>query len=233
MKLNAPFVKETRFGDWFLKTNMWKVRVLDRALNDLLKLLGNHRQRYASILDVGCGFGYSFEALSKRFHPDLIIGLDADPALVARAGKAAQNCTSKVQLHAANAARTNLDSASFDMVFCHQTFHHIVEQEAAMAEFFRVLKPGGVLLFAESTKRYIYTPQIKYLFRHPMHVQKTAEEYIAIIRNAGFELPEANISLPFLWWSRPDCGMFEFFGFPVPQKREETLINTVAYKPLS
>jgi ubiquinone/menaquinone biosynthesis C-methylase UbiE len=63
-------------------------------------------------------------------------------------------------------------------VFCHQTFHHIVEQEAAMAEFFRVLKPGRVLLFAESTRRYIHSLPIRLLFRHPMEVQKTAEEYI-------------------------------------------------------
>ena len=233
MELNLPFVKETRFGDWFLNTNVWKIRVLDRALNDLEKLIGEHNTKFAHILDVGCGFGHSFDALSKRFHPDLIVGLDADPALDKRAGRAAQKCTSPVKLHAANASRiVGIDDASFDLVFCHQTFHHIVDQEAAMAEFFRVLKPGGLLLFAESTKRYIYTPQIKYLFRHPMHVQKTAEEYVEVIRQAGFDLPDTKISLPFLWWSRPDCGMFEFFGFPVPKKREETLVNAVAVKPL-
>lgn len=235
MDLNLSFVKETRFGDWFLNTNMWKIRVLDRALNDLQRLMGGRAAEHAKILDVGCGFGHSFEALAKRFHPAIIVGLDADPALEQRAGKSAQRCSSKVQLHAANAsAIVGIDDASFDLVFCHQTFHHIVAQEAAMAEFFRVLKPGGMLLFAESTKRYIYTPQIKYLFRHPMHVQKTAEEYIDIIRKAGFDLPNARISLPFLWWSRPDCGMFEFLGFPVPKEREreETLVNAVAIKPL-
>lgn len=232
MKLHAPFLKESRFGDWFLKTNVWKIRVLDRALDDLCDLMAEHPLTYSKILDVGCGFGHSFESLASRFHPDLIVGLDADPALNDRAGKAAERCSVKVQLHAANAARIDFENNYFDMVFCHQTFHHIIEQEAAMAEFFRVLKPGGLLLFAESTKRYIYTPQIKYLFRHPMHVQKTAEEYIAIIRNAGFNLPDSNISMPFLWWSRPDCGMFEFFGIPVPEKREETLVNAVALKPL-
>jgi len=88
------------------------------------------------------------------------------------------------------------------------------------------------LLFAESTKRYIHSLQIRLLFRHPMDVQKTAEEYIGIIRNAGFDLPDERISLPFLWWSRPDCGFLEWIGFPVPNKREETLVNAVAIKPL-
>tara|TARA_R110002096_G_scaffold190214_3_gene371249 strand:+ start:617 stop:1318 length:702 start_codon:yes stop_codon:yes gene_type:complete len=232
MGLNAPFVKESRFGDWFLQTSVWKNRVFDRALNDLHRLMDFDNRSFSTILDVGCGFGLSFEALSKKFNPDLILAIDADPDIQKRSGEAALKCSCMVQLHAANASHIDIDSGSIDLVFCHQTFHHIVEQEAAMSEFFRVLKPGGLLLFAESTRRYIYTPQIKYLFRHAMHVQKTAEEYIDIIRKEGFDLPDSRISLPFLWWSRPDCGMLEFFGFPVPKKREETLVNAVAIKPL-
>ena len=232
MKLSYPFVEETRFGNWFLSSSVWKVRVLERALDDLQSLMP-HEKKYAKILDVGCGFGHSFHALSKRFSPDLIVGLDADPAIELRAGEAAKLCSSKVALLAENAAHMdNLPEGEFDLVYCHQTFHHIVEQEAAMAEFFRVLKPGGLLLFAESTKRYIDTLQIRLLFRHPMEVQKTAQEYIAIIRNTGFNLPNESISLPFLWWSRPDCGFMEWIGFPVPEKREETLVNAVAIKPI-
>ena len=52
-------------------------------------------------------------------------------------------------------AQLPLPDASADIVFCHQTFHHLVEQDRALAEFRRVLKPGGILLFAESTDAYI------------------------------------------------------------------------------
>lgn len=232
MNLNLPFVKETRFGDWFLNTNMWQLRVLDRALNDLQRLIPSGGT-YPKILDVGCGFGHSFLALSARFKPHEIIGLDADPDIQQRAGSNAKRCDAKVNLLAANAAMMQgVADNSVDMVFCHQTFHHIVNQHDAMAEFFRVLKPGGVLLFAESTKRYIYSLQIRMLFRHPMHVQKTAQEYISMIRQAGFDLPDSRISLPFLWWSRPDVGMSEWLGFRVPEQREDTLVNAVAIKPL-
>ena len=48
---------------------------------------------------------------------------------------------------------------------------------------------------------------------------------------AGFDLPDSRISLPYLWWSRPDIGFLEWIGVPVPKKREETLINAVAIKP--
>ncbi|GAA5166772.1 class I SAM-dependent methyltransferase [Viridibacterium curvum] len=230
-----PFVEESRFGNWFLNTGIWKVHVIRRALDLLQPLLPDPSQRFARILDVGCGFGHSFAELSARFAPDEIVALDADPAMSARAGAAAAKCASKVTLHAANAAQIDLPDASFDMLLCHQTFHHIVEQEAAMAEFFRVLKPGGVLLFAESTKRYIHSWMIRTFFRHPMEVQKTSEEYVAMIRAAGFDLPDARINLPYLWWSREDLGFFETVRLvtpPPPGQREETLVNAVALKPL-
>lgn len=226
-----PFVEETRFGNWFLGTETWRTHVLCRALDDLQRLLPADAGPFARIVDVGCGFGHSFAELARRFSPELILGLDADPGLPVRAGDAAEATSCEVRLHAANAAHTGLADASYDMVFCHQTFHHIVQQEAAMAEFFRVLKPGGVLLFAESTRRYIHSLPIRLLFRHPMDVQKTAEEYYAIIRGAGFDLPDARISTPYLWWSRPDIGFFEWIGLPVPRQREETLVNAVAIKP--
>lgn len=230
--IHSPFIEETRFGNWFLKSDTWKVRVLCRALNDLQRLMPVEIARYPKVIDVGCGFGHSFFELANRFSPEIIIGMDADPDLHMRANEAATTCSVPVRLHAANAARIDLPDNEFDLILCHQTFHHIIEQDAAMAEFFRILKPGGALLFAESTRRYIHSLPIRLLFRHPMEVQKTAEEYLAIIRGVGFDLPDERVSTPYLWWSRPDIGFLEWIGRPVPQKREETLVNAVATKPL-
>lgn len=232
MSIHTAFVEETRIGNLFLCSRTWKVHVLRRALNDLQRMMPQGKTQFDNILDIGCGFGHSFAELAARFQPQRIVGLDADPGLQERAGQTAAECACPVQLHAGNAAKIDFPDNTFDMVFCHQTFHHIVAQEAAMAEFMRVLKPGGVLLFAESTKRYIYSLTIRLFFRHPMEVQKTAEEYIQIIRAAGFDLPKKRIDMPFLWWSRPDLGMLEWLGFPVPERREETLVNAIAIKPV-
>lgn len=229
--MHSSFIEETRFGNWFINTATWKVHVLRRALNDLQRMMPKEVIRYPNVIDVGCGFGHSFDELATRFSPDFIVGMDADPNLGARASVAAKSCQCRVRLHAADAAHIDFPDNEFDLVFCHQTFHHIVEQETAMGEFFRILKPGGVLLFAESTRRYIHSLPIKLLFRHPMEVQKTAGEYLAIVRGAGFELPDERISMPYLWWSRPDVGFLEWIGLPVPQTREETLVNAVAIKP--
>jgi ubiquinone/menaquinone biosynthesis C-methylase UbiE len=229
--LDQTFVEETRFGTWFIGTELWRVHVLRRALNDLERLMAPRRDRYPAILDVGFGHGHALVELDHRFRPTYLVGLDPDPETVDRARAAASACEVTPELLTRSASDTRLASEAFDLIFCHQTFHHIVDQDAAMSELFRVLRPGGVLLFAESTKKYIESWLIRWLFRHPMHVQKTAEEYIGLIRSFGFDVAPERISLPFLWWSRWDLGTLEWLGVPVPDDREETLVNLVAVKP--
>ena len=64
------------------------------------------------------------------------------------------------------------------MIFCHQLFHHISNQARVLEEFFRILMPGGVILISESCRSFINSFPVRLLFRHPMHVQKTAAEYV-------------------------------------------------------
>ncbi len=165
-----------------------------------------------------------------------MIGVDADPHSLELSGEEATRLDLDVELIGSDCATLNVPDASVDLLFCHQTFHHLVEQEKALAEFYRVLKPGGYLLFAESTEAYIDTWVIRWLFRHPMQVQKSAAQYLEMIRGQGFEFGEKNVSYPYLWWSRSkDFGLLERFGLRKPKpfgEREETLVNVVARKPL-
>ncbi|MCQ8181777.1 methyltransferase domain-containing protein [Methylomonas sp. SURF-1] len=223
------WVKESAFGIWFLNTYTWRQRVLRIALNDLARLLPSPPLRPA-ILDIGCGRGNSFALLDQQFQPKHIAGIEIDPALLADAARAGRKCSCPVDVALGNAEQLPFPDASFDLLFCHQSFHHIVQHRRAMQEFHRVLKPGGLLLFAESCKRFIHSLPIRLLFRHPMQVQKTADEYIALIRDSGFKLDDAAISRPYLWWSRPDIGALEWFGFSLPQRPEPTLVNLVAVK---
>ncbi|TXH37947.1 MAG: class I SAM-dependent methyltransferase [Rhodospirillaceae bacterium] len=226
------YVPESRFGIWFLQTETWATHVLTRAINDLERLIENRLPSYPVIVDVGCGLGRSFKLLQERFRPERMIGVDIDGKMLqaAAAQIARENFT--VDLRQSTSSRLMMPAQSADMVFCHQTFHHLVDQEAALREFYRVLKPGGLLLFAESTRKYIHSWLIRYLFRHPMDVQRTAPEYLQMIRDAGFDIRPRSISYPYLWWSRPDLGIVErWFGIKPPVEREETLVNLVAIKP--
>jgi ubiquinone/menaquinone biosynthesis C-methylase UbiE len=232
---HVPFVPETAFGIWFLRTRTWEHHVLRVAINDLKRLIDRPLPVAPVIVDVGCGQGISFRLLAEAFKPERIVGIDFHKpslALAVHAGHACPPQTTIEVMHG-DCAQLPLADASTDIVFCHQTFHHLVEQERALTEFRRVLKPGGVLLFAESTDAYIKSWVIRLLFRHPMQVQKSADGYLDMIRHAGFTFSAKNISLPYLWWSRAkDFGLFERLGLhrPQPGKRRETLVNVAAIR---
>lgn len=233
---SPSYVPETRIGFAFLRTHTWQHHVLRVAINDLRRLFGGALPAAPVLLDAGIGQGKSLRYLNQTFAPSQLIGVDADPLSLALCQQEAQRQGLAIQLHGADCAQLPLADASVDLVFCHQTFHHLVEQERALAEFYRVLKPGGYLLFAESTKAYIDTWVIRWFFRHPMQVQKSAEQYLAMLRGQGFEFGPANVSYPYLWWSRAkDFGLLERLRLkapPAPGQREETLVNAVARKPL-
>ena len=229
------FVPETRFGIWFLGSQTWVQFVLEVAINDLNCLIGQPKPSgHPVILDVGCGQGKSFKFLKKTFNPVTLIGMDADAKVLEKSRRQAHHDGVEVELMLGNSAAINLPDHSVDIVFCHQTFHHIVQQEKAIAEFYRVLKPGGLLLFAESTRAYIHSWIIRLLFRHPMQVQKSAAEYMDLIRDTGFCIEPQRVSFPYLWWSRNDLGLLNKLGIkrtPPSGKREETLLNLIAVKP--
>ncbi|QRK84790.1 methyltransferase domain-containing protein [Pseudomonas granadensis] len=236
-QLSDSYVEETRFGFWFLRSHTWQHHVLRVAINDLRGLFTEALPQNPVLLDAGCGQGKSFAHLRQTFGPQRLIGVDADRHSLELSAAEAARLELDVELIGSDCAKLNVPDASVDLLFCHQTFHHLVEQEKALAEFYRVLKPGGYLLFAESTEAYIDTWVIRWLFRHPMHVQKSAAQYLQMIRDQGFEFAERNVSYPYLWWSRSkDFGLLERSGLRKPKpfgQREETLVNVVARKPLA
>ena len=225
------FVPETRLGFWFLGTQTWETRVVRVALQDLARLIpAGRRPARPVVLDVGCGQGKSFQPLQELFAPQRLIGIDFEPACLEKAAREAAKERVPVEIQRGDASALALPEASVDVVFCHQTFHHLTRQREALAEVHRVLKPGGLLLFAESTRAYIESWIIRLLFRHPAEAQHSAGEYLAMVREAGFRFGPESVSFPYLWWSRSDLGAAEWWGFGVPKpgEREETLINLVA-----
>jgi ubiquinone/menaquinone biosynthesis C-methylase UbiE len=195
--------------------------------------MADEQRAYPVIVDVGCGYGESLDKLNRQFKPQKLIAVDIEQEMLdACAAKAKYHKLDNVEYVRCSNSKMDLPDNSVDMLFCHQTFHHLIYQQAAMDEYFRILKPGGVLLFAESTKRYIHSWIIKLLFRHPMKVQKTADQYLELIRSSGLSVASNQISYPFLWWSREDLGIMQnWFGVQPPTEREETLINLIAVKP--
>ncbi|MEP1552366.1 MAG: hypothetical protein ABJJ44_00410 [Paraglaciecola sp.] len=52
--IKKAWVRETKFGDWFLNTDTWLIHVLQRALNDLQTLIpADKPKEFGTILDIG------------------------------------------------------------------------------------------------------------------------------------------------------------------------------------
>lgn len=219
----SDWVSETAFGKWFLGTDTWLHYVLAHAVADLDALAGSTLPRPPHrLMDVGCGQGAAFALLQAHFAPREVLGVDVDARLLERAGAAAATVGTPVTLLHASAAHLPLPDAHVDVVFCHQLIHHVARQADVLRELHRVLTPGGVLLLSESCKVFIDSWPVRWFFRHPPGVQRTAEGYMDLVRDAGFTFDMAQVRAYAPWWSLPDLGLGHRLGLrtsaPVPSE---------------
>lgn len=224
------WVRESRFGRWFLSTNIWFQYVLSEAFFDLKQLLKNRLSGTPRILDAGCGQGLAFALLEQHFQPKTIIGVDIDKEEISLASEAAKRCTCEVKFENSTVCNLNIPDSSIDIIFCHQLIHHISDQSTALEEFYRILVPGGLILIGESCRSFINSLYVRLLFRHPLQVQKTADEYVELIKSIGFKINDNDIKTSRPWWSRKDFGLTEKIGLPQKQQ-EPTEILIIASKP--
>ena len=119
-----------------------------QVLGKVTKLLGEHPGPFARSLEIGSGTGY----FSLNLMQDGVIRAatctDISPGMLETLERNAQELGLEVETAACDAAALPFDDESFDLVLGHAVLHHLPELDRAFAEFLRVLKPGGVVLFA-------------------------------------------------------------------------------------
>jgi ubiquinone/menaquinone biosynthesis C-methylase UbiE len=98
-------------------------------------------------LDVPVGGGTTFAEGAPELK-GLLVGIDLSPVMLARAARRreAAGLDNRVVLARGDATRLPLTAAGVDRILCFNGLHVIPDKEAAMAEFRRVLKPGGELI---------------------------------------------------------------------------------------
>jgi ubiquinone/menaquinone biosynthesis C-methylase UbiE len=98
----------------------------------------------ARILDIGCGTGILLSPLLEEL-PGAECVVEVDFALDMLRANARKVADGRVQRVCADALRLPAPSGSFDLVLCFGILPHLQDGSAALAEFLRVLKPGGSL----------------------------------------------------------------------------------------
>jgi ubiquinone/menaquinone biosynthesis C-methylase UbiE len=102
-----------------------------------------------SVLDVGCGTGTLAIAAKRRVGPaGSVYGIDASPAMIARATNKAKKAGTEVIFENGLAESLPFPDARFDVVLSTVMLHHLPRKarQQGVREMRRVLKPGGRLL---------------------------------------------------------------------------------------
>ena len=94
-------------------------------------------------LDVGCGTGALTQAILKRSAPATVIGVDPVESFIARASAALTDPRASFSL--GSAADTGLPDGAADVVVAGLVLNFVPDVGAALAEWRRVLAPGGVV----------------------------------------------------------------------------------------
>ena len=145
-----------------------------------IDLLENHCHLSGTnhILDAGCGVGGTTVALKKYGH---VTGIDIHPLAIKFSGKYTIDRLIKADVNKLPFKRDSFDLVtSFDVLY-----HKDVDPTKAMAEMYRVLKPGGWVL--------IRFPAFEFLRGgHDLVVQTgrrfTASQLAKLIRTVGFKI---------------------------------------------
>jgi SAM-dependent methyltransferase len=107
--------------------------------------------RGAHLLDVACGSGGPTLRIAETTGCRVTgIDLHADAIEVARRDAARKGLAGYASFQAADATRPlPFDDGSFDAVMCIDAINHLPDRAAVLAEWHRVLRPGGRVLFTD------------------------------------------------------------------------------------
>lgn len=104
------------------------------------------------VLDVGCGTGVLFPMLRSKIGDNgVIVAADLSFLMLRQAREKMRG--QKTLLLQADTADAPLAPASFDWVVAYSVFPHFLDQQQAVVELARVLKPGGRLVICHSRSR--------------------------------------------------------------------------------
>ncbi|MEO0632491.1 MAG: class I SAM-dependent methyltransferase, partial [Planctomycetota bacterium] len=108
-------------------------------------LLASRFASGARVIDAACGTGYGCELLAEQGAAS-VLGLDIDPQTIDYANR--YHAHDAVRFVASDVTALPADTGSIDLVTSFETIEHLQEPARLVAEFARVLSPGGVLVLS-------------------------------------------------------------------------------------
>ncbi len=158
-------------------------------------------RRDLRVLDEGCGTGALLKELCQDY--DGALGTDISLDMLRARGH-------RSPVLAADLENLPVASGSFDAAIFRGSLHHVPNPSAALAETYRILKPGGILVLSEPCddslvlwlpRRYM-VPRLERF--SPTHRAFKGKELIDLVKGAGFEVVAKH---RFGFFAFPLCGL--------------------------
>ncbi len=115
---------------------------------------GELPQRFEDALEIGSGTGYFSLNLATQGLIGNLTATDISPGMLDSLEKTARRLGVPVTTVVTEAEALPFQDESFDLVMGHAVLHHIPDLDKAFSEFYRVLRPGGAIVFCGEPSRY-------------------------------------------------------------------------------
>ena len=207
-----------------------------RSATDSVAFLLPHLRPGMRLLDCGCGPGTITLGLADIVAPGEVVGVDRDSSQVERTRALADELQiANARFEVADLFHLPFPDSSFDVVAAHAVLMHVGDRLAALREFHRVLRPGGIVAVKDiKTDHQILEPSTPLLReflelldrarRHSGIPTSAPHRYRALLREAGFV--DVDVTASCVSYSTPEA-IQRIAAFHLGQVRGESFQRTV------
>jgi ubiquinone/menaquinone biosynthesis C-methylase UbiE len=172
------------------------IAVTYSLIADELSKLGDFNQGQA--VDLGCGLGDLVIEIAKRYPELKIIGIDiSKEAIIEASSKIKEHNLINVNFKIEDIHRLSFEDNSIDLVLSHGVIHHLRNAFEALAEIFRIMKPGALAYLTDlrrdapneiikEVKRNLPANQAKG-FINSIHASYTPDEIEEMLEDLGIK----------------------------------------------
>jgi MPBQ/MSBQ methyltransferase len=175
--------------DRWINPLFWTEEMRDAAL-----ALARLDRADLDVVDVGAGTGFTTRGIVRAVAPERVTMVDQSPHQLARARR--KRALDRVEKRLGDAEDLPLETDSVDRYVSAGSIEYWPDPERAIAEAYRVVRPGGVALVIGPLRR---THPLARRLSDAWMLFPAAEEYRAWMERAGFaELRTVEVAPP--WW---------------------------------
>ena len=185
-------------------------RVISPLKNGILNSFPGLDDSNLKIFDIATGTGRTLQQIRSAFQNSELTGLDLSASYLKQASKYLNNSENElVQLIKGNAEKVPILDNSFHAITCVFLFHELPGQarENVIKECYRLLKPNGVLILADSIqlndspKFSLVLENFHRIFHEPYYKNYIRDDIDLRLSNNGFESINSNSYFMTKVWS--------------------------------